>query len=837
MALVINSNIMSMNAQRNISSAQSEQNQAMERLTSGKRINSAADDAAGLAISNRMTSQIKGLDQAIRNANDGISLIQTAEGALDESTNILQRMRELSVQSANGTYDEGNRNTLNAEVQQLVKELDRISETTSFNGQNVLDGSLGSINLQVGSESNQTISFAIESMDSSNLGLGSTSSDIAGDAMGDLYNLNGGGAATTIENGDVKINGTSIGAFDASTDSLDDLVKTINSNVSGVTADITNTIEADTVGTGVIAATDTLTMRVYSNDSVSADGTASSYTDFAISNTTSMQNLVDTINAKTSGAVNASLDDNGKLQLSTNNGETIALGISQGGAGTTTLDSALGISDTGRNNQSGFAAGTGPGDFGEVVVGPGVDDNAVFTGSLTLTADDGGEVLVTKGVTGTDADLRALGLQETAEDGVVQGAGNGATLQQGTVDFTAGLATGDLTINGVGVAATDASTKSLQGVIDNINDVTDQTNVVATSSAKTSFTEGTADTMTEIVAKGAATIAAGENITINGVTTGAIGAGADKAAVATAINDIANQTGVTAFVDDDDNLHMVAQGPITLTNGTLNVAELGATVTNSLTTNAVVSGTTEAAATLNNEAGEIRINGQDVALTNLGDINQIVTDLNAAEAQTGVHATLDDNGKLELTSSNNISLELGDHDSAMASAHAMGLTDLISDSDHNGALNSTAVNVNAGIELKAINDASIAVETTAAGQLATGLMDRNAESDGKSGSALSTIDISTAAGAQKAIDSIDNALEKVNEARSELGAVNNRLDFTINNLSNVSENASAARSRIEDADFAKESANLSRAQVLQQAGSAMLAQANAAPQQVLSLLQ
>ena len=170
MAMVINSNIMSLTAQRNLTMSQNDLNTSMERLTSGKRINSAADDAAGLSIANRMTSQINGLNQAVRNANDGASLIQTAEGALDESTNILQRMRELSVQSANGTYDSGNRATLSAEVKQLVAELDRIAETTSFNGLNILDGSLGKVNLQVGSEANQTIELSIAKMDSKSLG-------------------------------------------------------------------------------------------------------------------------------------------------------------------------------------------------------------------------------------------------------------------------------------------------------------------------------------------------------------------------------------------------------------------------------------------------------------------------------------------------------------------------------------------------------------------------------------------------------------------------------------------------------------------------------------------
>lgn len=132
MALVINSNLASLNARRQLAENASDLSSAMERLSSGKRINSAKDDAAGLAIANRMTSQIRGLNQAVRNANDGISMLQVADGALDQSTGVLQRMRELSVQSASGTYSSGDRNAINAEFQQLVRELDRISETQAL---------------------------------------------------------------------------------------------------------------------------------------------------------------------------------------------------------------------------------------------------------------------------------------------------------------------------------------------------------------------------------------------------------------------------------------------------------------------------------------------------------------------------------------------------------------------------------------------------------------------------------------------------------------------------------------------------------------------------------
>jgi flagellin len=172
MALTINTNVASLNAQRNLGTSQADLNKSMQRLSSGLRINSAKDDAAGLAISDRMTSQIRGLNQASRNANDGISLSQTAEGALQESTNILQRIRELAVQSANDTNSASDRSSLNDEVHQLVAELDRISETTSFNGKELLDGTMDNATFQVGANagSNQTISFAIESARSDDLG-------------------------------------------------------------------------------------------------------------------------------------------------------------------------------------------------------------------------------------------------------------------------------------------------------------------------------------------------------------------------------------------------------------------------------------------------------------------------------------------------------------------------------------------------------------------------------------------------------------------------------------------------------------------------------------------
>jgi flagellin len=172
MGLNVNTNVESLNAQRNLSKSQASLSNSMQRLSSGLRINSAKDDAAGLAITDRMTAQIRGMNQAARNANDGISLAQTAEGALSEVTNILQRMRELSVQSANASNSDADRSSLNSEFAQLKEEIDRIADTTQFNGKNLLDGTFRSGSaavFQVGANANQVISVTIGASGGANI--------------------------------------------------------------------------------------------------------------------------------------------------------------------------------------------------------------------------------------------------------------------------------------------------------------------------------------------------------------------------------------------------------------------------------------------------------------------------------------------------------------------------------------------------------------------------------------------------------------------------------------------------------------------------------------------
>ncbi|CAA0090829.1 B-type flagellin [Zhongshania aliphaticivorans] len=235
MALSINTNVASLNAQRNLQKSQETLNTSLQRLSTGLRINSAKDDAAGLAISTRFTTQINGLNQAVRNANDGISLAQTGESALDEMTNNLQRIRELAVQSANATNSDSDRNALDAEVQQRLSEIDRISSQTSFNGSKILDGSTGNAQFQIGANVGETITLDLSS---------STRLDSVGATA----------TATSVSlAGSDEVPATSgSGVFDATSLLADFSSETVSFDVSDGTTTTAVTLAADYSGAGGI---------------------------------------------------------------------------------------------------------------------------------------------------------------------------------------------------------------------------------------------------------------------------------------------------------------------------------------------------------------------------------------------------------------------------------------------------------------------------------------------------------------------------------------------------------------------------------------------------------
>ena len=292
MAQTINTNVMSLNAQRNLNMSQGSLAVSLQRLSSGMRINSAKDDAAGMAITERFTSQIRGLDQASRNANDGISLAQTAEGALVEVTNNLQRVRELAVQASNATNSQSDRDALQLEVGQALAEIDRVADQTQFNGVNLLDGSFSGAVFQVGANAGETISVA-SIADVNIAALGSVTQSQTSVAVSAIT-----APGTSIAAGGIEVNGVDIGAIGAAGSALEragQLVNAINtvSTASGVGATYNaSTNEIILTGSGNIAVTGTLndaTIGGLTNATAATASTTTGITTLSVSSYTGAQ--------------------------------------------------------------------------------------------------------------------------------------------------------------------------------------------------------------------------------------------------------------------------------------------------------------------------------------------------------------------------------------------------------------------------------------------------------------------------------------------------------------------------------------------------------------------
>jgi flagellin len=320
MGLYINTNDSSLNAQRQLNSTSNALSRSFERLSSGLRINGAKDDAAGLSITTRFSAQIRGLNQAVRNSNDGISLAQTAEGALNETTNILQRIRELAVQSANDTNNSNDRASLQAEVGQLKLELDRIAETTNFNGNNVLDGSFLSRDIQVGANVGETINVSIS---------GASTNDLARQVRETGNAVNG----TALVTGDIKVNGSSV----RGTVAADDQVSTTNAAGSAIAkAAAINDLSGST-GVRAIVGESTLEGGAITN--VTLDETNfitindEKISGFEIEANDASGSLVDAINAVSGDTgVVANLDKDSQLVLTAADGRNISVEVDGGNA-------------------------------------------------------------------------------------------------------------------------------------------------------------------------------------------------------------------------------------------------------------------------------------------------------------------------------------------------------------------------------------------------------------------------------------------------------------------------------------------------------------------------
>lgn len=427
MAQVINTNVASLTAQRNLGVSSNAMSLSIQRLSSGLRINSAKDDAAGLSISQRMTAQIRGMNQAVRNANDGISLAQVAEGAMQESTNILQRMRELSLQSANSTNNSSDRQSIQSEVTQLKSELDRIATNTQFNGQRILDGSFTNASFQVGANSNQTINFSIGSVKSGSIGgiALATGTEVSAAASTDITVAIAGGPATTVNS-----SAGFTGALDGQ-DATSAFAKAAALNDAGITG---FTATANTTGTQTVGAIGGTAGNTYD---LTLNGVAV-FTGQDVSTALSNSALRDAINGVSNQTgVIASLNG-GDLTLSAADGRNIT--VTEGGTGFTA--GTNGISVTG-------------GDF-----------DGVLRGTLTVSAQDTINIGGTVATLGLNA---AIAKDAIGIDSLDVSTAEGAQIAIMRIDAALGTVNSNRADMGALQNRFDSTIANLQNVSDNLS--------------------------------------------------------------------------------------------------------------------------------------------------------------------------------------------------------------------------------------------------------------------------------------------------------------------------------------------------------------------------------
>jgi flagellin len=719
---VINTNINALAAQGSLSNVNKKMSVSMERLSTGMRINSAKDDAAGLSISNRMTSQIRGYAVAIRNSNDGISMTQTAEGALGQIGDMLQRMRELAVQSSNGSNSADNRAAIQAEVLQLKNEINNIATKTSHNDIKLLNGSAGDIVLQTGVNTGDTMTMKFESAQAKDLGIGTPL------ALTSLAK-----STTALARGDLLINGVHVDASIAQDDALS-YASNSGSAIAKAAAvnkvsDLTGVVA--TVGKTVVYGSTQAATAAATSGTISINGVATSTLAFAASEST------DLARSKTIDAINAISAQTGVKALDGGDANHGVILVAEDGRNITVSHSASGIlAVTGVRTESTTTLATA----------------TSYVGTYSLTSVDGSDISLSSRVGGTIANADFYTGTYKANVAQFVSAARAASITAPTA-----LEGNDLIINGVAVnaainsddtatfATTTSATKASSAIATAaaINRVKDLTGVTAKANANILVGTGFATNLTTTAATSTT------SIFLNGVTISAnVTADTTRADLVTLINLKAGQTGVVAS-DNGDGLTLVAADGRTISLGADNAGTVGATAMAAI--------------------GMATINGS--------------TALATASATTG--------GAMAFIST--VSLE---------------------------------------------SDKVFEIASGSAGNTDFGTLGFVQGTYGGSSDMLNVehLDVSTQSGAMVAISAIDSAINQVSMQQSRAGAYQNRLDAVVNNLTESNQNMSASRSRILDTDYAQETTSLAKSQIISQAATAMLAQANQAGQSVLALL-
>ncbi|MDB2646360.1 flagellin [Pseudomonadales bacterium] len=840
MSLVVNTNVSSLTAQRALAFADSLQGEAMTRLSTGSKINSASDDAAGLAIAQRMTSQVNGLNMAIKNANDGISLTQSVEGALVEVSDMLQRLRELSVQSANDTNTGVDRKAIQEEVDLLVAEISRVSSNTRFNNQPVLDGSFTNKTIQVGTQAGETINITLGSSSADKLGAYSVTGDLVqakiGFGSGQLVNQ-------TDASDDIIINGDSVSrTIDvAANDSAKDVASKINavSGATGVTA------EAKTYAQfySMSASDETISVKINNKttgDFVLSSSNVNDAVDKinAISGTTGVSAKANDANQvilysatgadilveneKASTALRLKTVGNDGVQTvakqSTHANATLAAEFTDGTAHTITNNTTGATADftTGADGtETAFTYSTKINDALGATVGTKAnrvstnDVTAIATGSYYLKHEPTGDTFKISLGAATTAGWTSAIAAATYEGGEHDGQTRDLSgmLTASTVDSKLQL-TGNRVFGDFDVYSDAITSQNIMNISNTLNSI----GVEGTGIEVTSARGGAVGTE---MGAAAAVIATGDITTTDMMDKLATSAVADGSK--------GTLSGTTYTFDEDTSISL-----------DLSAAVVGATVT--------LTGTDRdgrsVSETLDLSAGTVvESTFQYKTLTGMS--------ANSTLAGEGSGATLSVKGNLPSDSFTfSGAREFGDFKIGTAAAPATNVLTAVTAGDKDtqdlelGAAGlSDAGTIQGTMSLNSSKIFTVTQQGTEEAYSGGPQNDNYFTTGSSSLNTVSNVDLRTQNGASAALAIIDGAIEKISSMRADLGAIENRLDHTVSNLMNISENTESARSRIQDADFAAESAKLSKAQVLKQAGVGMLSQANASSQLVLQLLQ
>jgi flagellin len=807
MALTINTNVAALSAHQKMIKNDNALSSSLGRLSTGLRINKAADDASGMAIADSLRAQHMGIGQAVRNANDGISMVQTADGALEESINIINTIKTKSIQAATDSQTTETRKAIQADIDALMEELDVIAKTTSYNGQNLLSGVFTNKSIHIGAYSGETASVSIASSESTKIGHVSTSNlELSSDTGGEVQ-LN---ITSSITGKTIELN------------TIDMQMNNDAQNGMGSLADEVNKYAAET-GINAVAVVSTTTNTAISEGTTGTDFKVNGITIGAIDVQANdgSGSLVAAINDKTTEhGVVATMNTDGTMNLTSSDGRAIEVtgSISDVFGSTASQMSTFGYLQLTQAGSSefqinGIGAGATGADFTVAADVTMVEESILAAGSTISDGSQiaagsivGADITVTGDVTNTQLDFQLV---------------SGSTLAADTQFATNTVLGGKVTTDTGATLTTDQDMLVTAGSTLTLNTVLETGTVVTTEFTSTfsgsAITYSVGDTLTNDVTLGASvTLSADMTLKEDSV----LGEATQLAKGSVAGMTIVSATGATTTLSQDMTLEsgsLIGDGSVLL-SGT----EYGDAVDVAANASTYATSTLAVGTILDGDADSVLAEGSTIGATIVVTASGGTTldsDMTLKSGSTLASGSVMAAGTT-ITSSFSVTT------SGTAIEYAVGdvLTDDIT--------MSADVTLSADMTLKedsVIQDgSSLAINTDNAGTV--GMSETQFMR-------LSDLSVLTQADAEMAIEIADAALSDLDGIRSSLGSVQNQLTSTISNLSTTKTNIQASESAIRDVDFAEEASTYSKLNLLSQTSSYALAQANASSQNVMSLLQ